>query len=40
VVDERGTTISKLKSRGLTKDQGAAEKIAFRKGTDFKKLPS
>jgi hypothetical protein len=38
IVDERGTTISKLKSRGLTKDQGAAEKIAFRKGTDFKKL--
>jgi hypothetical protein len=38
VVDERGTTISKLKSRGLTKDQGAAERIAFRKGTDFRKL--
>jgi hypothetical protein len=33
VVDERGTTINKVKSRGLTKDQRAAERIAFRKGT-------
>jgi hypothetical protein len=36
VVDERGTTINKLKSRGLTKDQRAAERIAFRKGTSFR----
>jgi hypothetical protein len=33
VVDERGTTINRAKSRGLTKDQRAAERIAFRKGT-------
>ncbi len=36
VVDERGTTINKPKSRGLTKDQRAAERIAFRKGTSFR----
>ena len=35
VVDERGTTINKPKSRGLTKDQRAAERIAFRKGTSL-----
>jgi hypothetical protein len=35
IVDERGTTLSKLKSRGLTKDQHAAERIALRKGSPF-----
>ncbi len=33
VVDERGTTINRIRSKGLTKDQRAAERIAFRKGT-------
>jgi len=37
IVDERGTTANKLRSRGLTKDQRAAERIAFRKGTDSKR---
>ncbi|MGA2663337.1 MAG: hypothetical protein ABSF83_00130 [Nitrososphaerales archaeon] len=36
VVDERGTTIGKLRSKGLTKDQRAAASIAFRRGTDLK----
>ena len=40
VVDERGTTVNKLKSRGLTKDQRAAERIAFRKGISSKGKPS
>jgi len=37
VVDERGTTMNRLRSRGLTKHQRAAERIAFRKGTSFRK---
>ena len=32
VVDERGTTTSRRRSDGLTRDQGAAAKIARRKG--------
>lgn len=32
VVDERGTTTSRQKADGLTRDQGAAVKIAHRKG--------
>jgi hypothetical protein len=40
VVDERGTTLNKLRSRGLTKDQRAAERIALRKGTSFRKKPA
>ena len=40
VVDERGTTINKLKSKGLTKDQRAAERIALRKGTYSRKYSS
>jgi hypothetical protein len=36
VVDERGTTIKRPKSRGLSKDQRAAERIAFRKGNNSK----
>jgi hypothetical protein len=32
VVDERGTTTSRSRSDGLTRDQGAAAKIARRKG--------
>jgi hypothetical protein len=36
LVDERGTTMSKLKSRGLTKDQRAADRIALRKGTNLR----
>ncbi len=37
VVDERGTTIKRPKSRGLSKDQRAAERIAFRKGNNSKR---
>ena len=40
VVDERGTTINKPKSRGLTKDQRAAVRIAFRKGASPKPYSS
>ncbi len=36
VVDERGTTMNRMKSRGQTKDQRAAERIALRKGTSPK----
>jgi hypothetical protein len=36
VVDERGTTINRMKSKGQTKDQRAAERIALRKGTSPK----
>jgi hypothetical protein len=32
VVDERGTTMNRIRSRGLTKDQRAAERIALRRG--------
>lgn len=32
MVDERGTTINRVRSRGLTNHQRAAERIAFRKG--------
>jgi len=39
VVDERGTTGNKLRSRGLTKDQRAAERIAFRKGRSLAQTP-
>jgi hypothetical protein len=34
VVDERGTTMNRLRSRGQTKDQRAAERIALRKGSN------
>jgi len=37
VVDERGTTMNRIRSRGLTKDQRAAERIALRKGTSLGK---
>jgi hypothetical protein len=37
VVDERGTTIKRPKSRGLSKDQRAAERIAFRRGNNSKR---
>jgi hypothetical protein len=40
VVDERGTTRNKLRSRGLTKDQRAAERIAFRKGRTLAQMPN
>lgn len=43
VVDERGTTTSRRRSDGLTRDQGAAAKIARRKGvplaTDSRRRP-
>ena len=32
IVDEKGTSTGKPKSKGLTRDQKAAERIAFRKG--------
>jgi hypothetical protein len=40
VVDERGTTINRVKSLRLTKDQRAAERIAFRKGVRPGAYPS
>jgi hypothetical protein len=36
VVDERGTTMNRLRLRGQTKDQRAAERIALRKGSSPK----
>lgn len=35
-VDERGTSTSRLRARGLTRDQEAANKIAFRRGKRIK----
>lgn len=32
IVDEKGTSIRRIKERGLTRDQSAAARIAFRKG--------
>ncbi len=36
VVDEKGTSVINLKSKGRTRDQSAASKIAFRRGIIFK----
>jgi hypothetical protein len=40
VVDERGTTVNNQNSEGLTRDQGAAARIARRKGVLLTEPPS